>query len=191
MGNIIQSDKVIILDRDGVINHDSDDYIKSPEEWIPIEGSLEAIAKLNAEGYKVFIFTNQSGIGRGYYTLDTLQDMHEKMRKLLLDLGGHIEAIFFCPHTPEQRCQCRKPKTGMLQELAQRYQIDLAQTRIIGDSLKDMQAAKQVDARAYLVKTGKGKRTIRNSNRELEEMAIPVFKDLADFTSNLLADKLE
>ncbi len=191
MGNIIQSDKVIILDRDGVINHDSDDYIKSPDEWIPIEGSLEAIAKLNAECYKVFIFTNQSGIGRGYYTLDTLQDMHEKMRKLLLDLGGHIEAIFFCPHTPEQRCKCRKPKTGMLEELAQRYQIDLAQTRIVGDSLKDMQAARQVNARAYLVKTGKGKRTIRSSNCELEALAIPVFKDLADFTSNLLADKLE
>ena len=117
--------KLIILDRDGVLNEDSDEYIKSPEEWIPIPGSLEAVARLTQAGYRVVIASNQSGIARGYFDLETLHAMHEKMDRLLAALGGKVEAVFFCPHGPDEDCSCRKPKPGLLQEIAARYKTTL------------------------------------------------------------------
>ena len=119
----MKNKKIVLLDRDGVINHDSDNYIKSPDEWIPIPGSLEAIAKLNQAGYKVIVLTNQSGISRNYFTVDTLSKMHEKFYQLLENVGGHIEALFFCPHLPEDQCDCRKPKPGLFDELVKRMNL--------------------------------------------------------------------
>jgi D-glycero-D-manno-heptose 1,7-bisphosphate phosphatase len=151
--------KLIILDRDGVINQDSDLYIKSPEEWIPLPGSLEAIARLNQWGYRVVVATNQSGIGRGLFGMDTINAIHDKMIKAASHAGGSIDAIFFCPHTNADNCSCRKPKPGMFEEIAARYNIDLAGVPAVGDSLRDLQAAASVGAQPLLVLTGKGKKT--------------------------------
>jgi D-glycero-D-manno-heptose 1,7-bisphosphate phosphatase len=151
--------KLIILDRDGVINQDSDLYIKSPEEWIPLPGSLEAIARLNQWGYRVVVATNQSGIGRGLFGMDTINAIHDKMIKAASHVGGSIDAIFFCPHTNADNCACRKPKPGMFEEIAARYNIDLAGVPAVGDSLRDLQAAASVGAQPLLVLTGKGKKT--------------------------------
>ncbi|NOX09356.1 MAG: D-glycero-beta-D-manno-heptose 1,7-bisphosphate 7-phosphatase [Gammaproteobacteria bacterium] len=175
--------KLIILDRDGVINQDSDDFIKSPSEWIPIDGSLEAIARLNHAGYRVVIATNQSGIARELFTLDTLMRIHEKMHCALAGLGGKIEAIFFCPHGPKDHCDCRKPKPGLLHNIANRLHVDLHQTPVIGDSLRDLQAAEAADAQAILVRTGKGKRTL---NKLENPDHYPVFDDLASYTNFLI-----
>ncbi len=168
--------KLIILDRDGVINHDSDLYIKSPEEWLPLPGSLEAIARLNQWGYRVVVCTNQSGIGRGLFGMDMLNAIHDKMIKAASHVGGSIDAIFFCPHTNADNCGCRKPKSGMFDEIAARYNVDLAGVPAVGDSLRDLQAAVSVGAQPLLVLTGKGKSTKLNP-------ALPedtqVFADLA------------
>jgi D-glycero-D-manno-heptose 1,7-bisphosphate phosphatase len=168
--------KLVILDRDGVINHDSDQYIKSPEEWKPIPGSLNAIARLNQAGYRVVVATNQSGIGRSLFETDTLIAIHDKMLKALAHVGGHIDAIFFCPHTNADTCDCRKPKPGMLREIAARFNVDLAGVPAIGDSLRDLQAAVAVGAQPILVLTGKGRKTA-------DDPALPpdtlVFSDLA------------
>jgi len=151
--------KLIILDRDGVINHDSDLYIKSPDEWKPIPGSLDAIARLNQWGYRVVVATNQSGIGRGLFEMDTLNAIHDKMIKAVAQAGGRIDAVFFCPHTNADKCGCRKPKPGMLEEIATRYNAELEGVPAIGDSLRDLQAAESVGAQPMLVLTGKGKKT--------------------------------
>jgi D-glycero-D-manno-heptose 1,7-bisphosphate phosphatase len=151
--------KLIILDRDGVINHDSDLYIKSPDEWRPIPGSLDAIARLTQRGYRVVVATNQSGIGRGLFEMDTLNAIHDKMIKAVAQAGGRIDAVFFCPHTNVEKCNCRKPKPGMLEEIATRYNIELEGVPAIGDSLRDLQAAEAVGAQPMLVLTGKGKKT--------------------------------
>lgn len=151
--------KLVILDRDGVINLDSDQYIKSPEEWNPIPGSLEAIALLNQAGFRVVVCTNQSGIGRGLFGMDTLNAIHDKMIRALAQLGGHVDAIFFCPHTTTDDCVCRKPKPGMLQEIEARFNISLTNVPAIGDSLRDLQAAAAVGAKPILVLTGKGRKT--------------------------------
>ncbi|MDP2195631.1 MAG: D-glycero-beta-D-manno-heptose 1,7-bisphosphate 7-phosphatase [Rhodocyclaceae bacterium] len=151
--------KLIILDRDGVINKDSDLYIKSPEEWIPLPGSLEAIARLNQWGYRVVVATNQSGIGRGLFGMDTINAIHDKMIKAASHVGGSIDAIFFCPHTNADNCACRKPQPGMFNEIAARYNIDLAGVPVVGDALRDLQAAASVGAQPMLVLTGKGKKT--------------------------------
>lgn len=151
--------KLIILDRDGVINQDSDLYIKSPDEWIPIPGSPEAIARLNQWGWRVVVCTNQSGIGRGLFGMDTLNAIHDKMIKTVNHAGGSIDAIFFCPHTNADDCDCRKPKAGMLREVATRYNLDLAGVPVIGDSLRDLQSAVAVGAQPILVLTGKGRKT--------------------------------
>jgi D-glycero-D-manno-heptose 1,7-bisphosphate phosphatase len=151
--------KLVILDRDGVINHDSAQFIKSPEEWKPIPGSLEAIARLNQSGYRVVVATNQSGIGRGLLDMTALNAIHDKMHKALTQYGGRIDAVFFCPHAQELECACRKPKTGMLQEIAQRFNANLAGVPCIGDGLRDLQAANAVGAQPILVLTGKGKKT--------------------------------
>ena len=168
--------KLIILDRDGVINHDSDLYIKSPEEWKPIPGSLEAIARLNQWGYRVVVATNQSGIGRGLFEMDTLNAIHDKMMKAVAQVGGRIDAVFFCPHTNQDKCDCRKPKPGMFKEIAARYNAELEGIPAIGDSLRDLQAAESVGAQPMLVLTGKGKKT--ESDPELPPATL-VFPDLA------------
>jgi len=151
--------KLAILDRDGVINHDSDQYIKSPAEWRPIAGSIEAIARLNQHGYRIAVATNQSGIGRGLFDMATLNAINDKMMELVFRQGGRIDALFFCPHTAAEECGCRKPKTGMLEEIAARFHTELKGVPFIGDSLKDLQAAEAVGAQPVLVLTGKGKHT--------------------------------
>lgn len=175
--------KLIILDRDGVINQDSDDYVKSVDEFIPLPGSIEAIARLSQAGYRVAIATNQSGIARGFYDLDTLNAMHDKLRRELASHGGTIDMIAFCPHGPDDNCDCRKPRPGMYLEIARRFDVDLGGVPVIGDSLRDLQAATQVGAAPILVRTGKGMRTLARGEG-LED--IPVFDDLAAAVSSLL-----
>jgi D-glycero-D-manno-heptose 1,7-bisphosphate phosphatase len=164
----------VLLDRDGVINEDSDAYIKSPDEWIPIPGSLEAIASLNRAGHRVAVLTNQSGIARGLYDSPTLDAIHEKMNLAVREAGGRIEAIFFCPHGPEDNCHCRKPNTGLFQRFAQTYHADLKDVPAIGDSLRDLQAAEAVGAKPILVETGKGEKTLARNPR----LRCPVFTNL-------------
>ncbi len=174
---------LIILDRDGVINHDSDDFIKSPEEWEPIDGSLEAIARLNHAGYRVVVITNQSGIARGLLDVDTLSRIHNKMRRMLTQLGGKLEAILYCPHGADDNCGCRKPKEGSFTELAQRLRIKLDNVPAIGDSLRDIEAAQAVGAQPILVKTGKGEATLATGDVPDN---IAVYDDLATAVTVLL-----
>lgn len=154
--------KLVVLDRDGVINLDSDQYIKSPEEWKPIPGSLEAIARLTQAGFRVVVATNQAGLGRGLFDMATLNAMHDKMHKAVNQLGGRIDAVFFCPHAQDAGCACRKPKPGMLREIAARFDLALAGVPVIGDSLRDLQAASAAGARPVLVLTGKGAQTLKS-----------------------------
>ncbi len=151
--------KLIVLDRDGVINFDSDQFIKNPEEWKPIPGSLEAIARLNQAGYRVVVATNQSGIGRGLFDMPMLNAIHDKMHKACALAGARIDAVFFCPHTAESNCRCRKPNSGMLEEISERYNVSLAGIPTVGDSLRDLQSAATMGALPYLVLTGKGTKT--------------------------------
>jgi D-glycero-D-manno-heptose 1,7-bisphosphate phosphatase len=176
--------KLIVLDRDGVVNRDSDQFIKSPDEWRPIPGSLEAIARLNHAGYRVVIATNQSGIGRGLFEMATLNAIHEKMHKALALVGGRIDALFYCPHTADAQCECRKPKTGMLKEIGVRFGVDLAGVPCIGDSLRDLTAAAAVGAQPILVLTGKGEQTLRNGDCPRDTV---IFPDLAFAASALLS----
>lgn len=168
--------KLIILDRDGVINQDSDQYIKSPDEWIPLPGSLEAIARLNQGGYRVMVATNQSGIARGLFDIDTLNAIHQKMQNLLAKVGGHIDGVFFCPHGPDARCSCRKPKSGLFLQIQKRLRVDLNGVPAVGDSLRDIIAAQRAGAAPILVQTGNGQRT--QAMKELPDN-IPVYHDLA------------
>jgi len=177
--------KLIILDRDGVINEDSDDYIKSVDEWLPIPGSIEAIARLSRNDYRVVVATNQSGIARGYFDLDTLNQIHDKMHQLANAAGGSIDAVFFCPHGPDDGCDCRKPKSGMLREIGERLHVSLEGVPAIGDSLRDLQAAEAVGARPLLVRTGKGKRTL---DRLGDDCSYPVYDDLAAAVDALLLE---
>ena len=175
--------RYIILDRDGVINEDSDDYIKSPEEWIPIPGSLEAIARLEHAGYSVAVATNQSGIARGLFTERDLNAMHMKLHQALARLGAHIDLIAWCPHGPGEGCGCRKPSPGLYRQLASRWQVELAGMPVVGDSLRDLQAAVSVGARPLLVRTGKGKKT----EKQLQEIGnVPVFDNLEQLVAALL-----
>lgn len=151
---------LIILDRDGVINEDSDAYIKSPEEWQPIPGSLAAIADLFAAGHKIVVATNQSGVGRGLFSSHTLARIHQKMLLMVREAGGHIDRIYFCPHHPDENCICRKPKPGMLQNAMRDYQVAGQDCLLVGDSLRDLQAGSAVNCQLALVKTGKGRKTL-------------------------------
>ena len=151
--------KLIILDQAGVINQNSDTFIKTPDEWKPIPGSLEAIGRLTHAGYRVVIATNQSGIGRGLLDMATYNTINDKMYKAVNQMGGRIDAIFFCPHTSADQCNCRKPATGMFEEIVQRYGVTLKTVPVIGDSLKDLQAAAAVGAIPILVLTGNGQIT--------------------------------
>ena len=164
----------VLLDRDGVINHDSDDYIKSPEEWHPIEGSLEGIALLNQFNYKVVVITNQASLTRGLFDENTLEKIHAKMRSMAAEKGGKIEAIYYCPHSPENNCACRKPKPGLLQSFADDNKVELKDLFFIGDSLRDIQAAQAAGANPILVKTGNGEKTLR----ENPNLDVPVFENL-------------
>jgi len=152
--------KLVILDRDGVINQDSAQFIKSPEEWIPIPGSLEAIAMLNQAGFRVALATNQSGIERGLFDMATLNAIHDKMHRALGQYGGRIDALFYCPHTADSNCDCRKPKPGMLEEISKRFGTDLDGIPSVGDSLRDLQAGLSLGAQPILVRTGKGEKTL-------------------------------
>ena len=152
--------KLLILDRDGVINHDSDAYIKSLEEWIPIAGAIEAIAQLSKAGWTVAVATNQSGIARGYYSLQILEAMHTRLSELVAEQGGELGLVVYCPHGPDEGCACRKPKPGMLKAIAAHYQAELPGVWFVGDSKGDLEAALAVGAQPVLVKTGKGERTL-------------------------------
>jgi len=178
--------KLVILDRDGVINFDSDEYIKNTDEFIPIPGSLEAIARLNQAGYTVVVATNQSGIARGYFSEEILQQIHAKLARLLTQAGGEIEAIYYCPHGPDDNCDCRKPKPGLLKKILQKYPADATTVVAIGDSLRDLQAALEVGARPMLVKTGKGEHTLAKLAQDPRLQNTPVFEDLNDAVNYLL-----
>ena len=147
--------KLIILDRDGTINRDSDDYIKSPDEWLPLPGAIEAIARLCQGGWHIAIASNQSGLGRGLFDLATLNLMHDKMNKLLAAAGGRVDAIFFCPHLPQDHCQCRKPLPGLFEKIGERFGVALDQVHAVGDYLRDAQAAALAGCQTHLVCTGK------------------------------------
>lgn len=175
--------KLVILDRDGVINKDRDDYVKSAAEWIPIPGSLEAIAKLNHAGWRVVVATNQSGIGRGLFGMAELNAMHDKLHRSLAQVGGRVDAIFFCPHTAEAKCLCRKPKPGMVWDIAQRFDVRLEDTPLIGDSVRDLQAAAAAGAQPILVRTGKGEKALTSD--DLPEHLL-VFADLAEAAEYLI-----
>lgn len=151
--------KLAILDRDGVINHDSDAYVKSPDEWVPIPGSLEAIARLSQAGWKVVVASNQSGLARGLFSTETLNAIHAKLRHELAQLGGHVDAIFVCPHGPDDGCECRKPKPGMFIDIARRYDTSLQDVPAVGDSWRDLQAAASAGCSPWLVMTGNGRKT--------------------------------
>ena len=176
--------KLVILDRDGVINYDSAQFIKSPEEWKSIPGSLEAIARLNQAGYRVVLATNQSGVGRGLFDMATLNAIHEKMYKMLNQYGGRIDALFYCPHAADSKCACRKPNPGMFEEIAKRFNMDLKGVPAIGDSLRDLQAGVAMGCAPILVKTGKGEKTLEAGN--LPENTL-VFADLSEAVKHLLA----
>lgn len=174
--------KLIILDRDGVINHDSDAYIKSPEEWRPLKGSLEAIARLTKAGYRVVVATNQSGVARGLFDLATLAAIHAKMHQAAAAAGGRIEAVFFCPHAADDGCGCRKPKPGMLEEILRRYDAEARKVTMVGDSLRDLEAAAAAGCRPVLVLTGKGRDTMRKGGLPAETL---VRVDLAAVAAEL------
>jgi len=175
--------RLLILDRDGVINEDSDAYIKSPDEWQPIPGSLEAIARLAQAGYHVVIATNQSGIARGLFNVDMLNRIHNRMIDEVHHKGGEIDAIFFCPHGPGDRCLCRKPLPGLFHDIAKRLKTNLNGTYAVGDSLRDIEAARGGSALPILVRTGKGLRAIAKG---IGLQSVPIYDDLAAFTAALL-----
>lgn len=176
----------IILDRDGVINYESDDYIKSPDEWRPIPGSLEAIAQLNRCGFRILIATNQSGVARGLYDIDRLDEIHEKFMRELASVGGYVDEIFFCPHHPQDDCTCRKPKPGLLLEIAAKYPLSLSDTYFIGDSFTDVQAAMAAGCLPILVLTGKGQQMLEHHP---ELAIIPHFVDLASAVDYILTQR--
>ncbi|MEO7743651.1 MAG: D-glycero-beta-D-manno-heptose 1,7-bisphosphate 7-phosphatase [Usitatibacter sp.] len=175
--------KLAILDRDGVINHDSDQYIKSPAEWRPIAGSIEAIARLNQNGFRIAVATNQSGIGRGLFDMATLNAINDKMMELVFRQGGRIDALFFCPHTAVEDCNCRKPRTGMFEEIAARFHTDLKGVPVVGDSLKDLLAADSVAAQPILVLTGNGEKTRQSG--EIPKKTL-VFENLGEASRHLI-----
>ena len=180
---------LILLDRDGVINVDRPEHVVSVQDWIPIPGSLEAMARLCQAGVELAIVTNQSGIGRGLFDVDTLFAIHREMERRLRDLGAWVSALFFCPHHPDAGCTCRKPEPGLLLEAGRRFHTDLSQVAFVGDSERDIQAAQRAGAQAVLVRTGNGKATEARWRNDGGEAAATVFDDLAAFTDHWLAQR--
>jgi len=186
---------LLILDRDGVINHDSDDYIRSVTDWQSIPGSIEAIADLSRAGFQVAIATNQSGLGRGYFELEDLEAIHEQLRNLVAEAGGAIACIAYCPHLPDANCDCRKPGIGLLRAIERELETPLAGAWFVGDSLKDLQAAVAGNCRPALVTTGKGQATaalLQSSDAHLRSgiehpTDIPVYPDLARAAEAIIA----
>ena len=177
--------KLVILDRDGVINFDSAQFIKSPAEWKPIPGSLEAIARLTQCGYKVVVATNQSGVGRGLFDMETLNLIHSKMHKAAVALGGRIDAIFYCPHAADSKCDCRKPNPGMFKRISETLNVDLKDVPAIGDSLRDLQACAVAGCLPMLVMTGKGEKT--KADGELPKGTLE-FRDLSAAVDSILKE---
>jgi len=192
----IENMKLIILDRDGVINHDSPEYIKSVDEWIPIDGSIDAIARLHKNGFTVVVATNQSGLARGKYDLDDLEAMHEKLTQLVEEQGAELGAIFYCPHHPDDKCKCRKPMPGMVDAIEAEFNISAEGFYFVGDSLRDLQAAKTKGCKPVLVKTGNGEKTILQLSDENLQTDLPlmtleqvlVFDNLADAADFIIAN---
>lgn len=189
--------KLVILDRDGVINQDSATFIKSPNEWIPISGSLEAIALLNQYGYRIALATNQSGIARGLFDMVTLNAIHDKMHRALALVGGRIDALFYCPHAADDHCRCRKPKTGMIDDIGNRFSVELNEVPAVGDSLRDLQAFAEAGCQPILVLTGKGEQTLAASqapNAEENGKALPkntwICNDLNEAAQRIVFDAL-
>ena len=183
--------KLVILDRDGVINQDSANFIKNPNEWIPIAGSLEAIALLNQSGFRVALATNQSGIARGLFDMVTLNAIHDKMHRALALVGGRIDALFYCPHAADDHCNCRKPKTGMIEDIGRRFSVELNKVYGIGDAYRDLQAFADAGCMQILVKTGKGEETLaqaKNSDKPLPKNTL-IFADLAEAVQHIIAEE--
>jgi D-glycero-D-manno-heptose 1,7-bisphosphate phosphatase len=184
--------KLVILDRDGVINQDSANFIKSPNEWIALPGSLEAIALLNQSGFRVAIATNQSGIARGLFDMATLNAINDKMHRALAQMGGRIDAMFYCPHAAEDNCTCRKPKTGMIEDIGRRFSVQLSEVYGVGDSLRDLQAFAEAGCKPILVRSGKGEETLAQGN--LADKKLPantlVFADLNEAALHIIAEDL-
>lgn len=182
---------LLVLDRDGVINEDSDQYIRQLADWHPLPGSIEAIARLSQAGYRIAIATNQSGLSRGYFGLDELETIHQTLCQLVEERGGRIDGIFYCPHLPDAGCDCRKPATGLLRAIEDELGDLLADSYFIGDSLKDLQAARRHGCRPILVRTGKGAGTetqLNSSGVDIERPEeIPVYDDLARAADAILA----
>ena len=179
--------KLVILDRDGTINEDRDDYVKSAEEWVPLPGALEAIARLNHGGWHVVVATNQSGLGRGLFDMAALNAMHLKMNTLLARVGGRVDAVFFCPHTRDEGCDCRKPLPGLVEQIGQRYGVHLDEVPIVGDSLRDLQAGAAVGCPPHMVRTGKAGRLGADALADLlrQVPGTEVHDDLAAFVEHL------
>lgn len=182
-----ETDNLIVLDRDGVINHDSEDYIKTPEEWRPLDGSLDAIAALTAGGYRVVVVSNQSGIGRGLFSEAVLDEIHRKMTSAVEAAGGAIAGIYYCPHTPDEGCNCRKPRPGLLERIKDDFDVSLSGIPFVGDKVADMALARRVGARPMLVLTGYGRATLASLN----DTEVETFPDLASATSALLGERGE
>lgn len=179
--------KLVVLDRDGTINQDRDDFVKSPEEWVPLPGALEAIARLNHAGWHVAIASNQSGLGRGLFDVATLNAMHDKMHKMLAAVGGRVDAIFYCPHTPEDDCQCRKPLPGLFEQIGQRFGVPLKSVPTVGDSLRDLVAGHAAGCETHLVLTGKSAGLSPDEARKGLPEGAQVHADLAAFANHLLS----
>lgn len=177
--------KLVILDRDGVINQDSANFIKNPNEWIALPGSLEAIALLNQSGFRVVIATNQSGIARGLFDMATLNAIHDKMHRALAQIGGRIDAMFYCPHAADDDCHCRKPKTGMMEDIARRFSVDLSEVYAVGDSLRDLQAFHDAGCKPILVRSGKGEETLAQGNLPKNTLIVA---DLAEAAQHIIAE---
>lgn len=184
--------KLVILDRDGVINQDSVNFIKNPNEWIPLPGSLDAIALLNQSGFRVAVATNQSGVSRGLLDMATLNSIHEKMNRELSQVSGRIDAVFYCPHAADEHCHCRKPNAGMIEEIGKRFSMELAGVPAVGDALRDLQAFATAGCQPILVLTGKGEATLAASKQSTEK-ALPantwVCKDLAEAVLRIITEQ--
>jgi D-glycero-D-manno-heptose 1,7-bisphosphate phosphatase len=179
--------KLVILDRDGVINRDSANFIKNTNEWIALPGSLEAIALLNQSGFRIAIATNQSGIARGLFDMATLNAINDKMYRVLAQIGGRIDAMFYCPHAAEDNCSCRKPKTGMIEDIGRRFSVELADVYAVGDSLRDLQAFSDAGCKPILVRSGKGEETLAHGDLPPNTL---IFADLNEAALHIIAEDL-